>query len=87
MSLFEMIQEIPKDSQHAALNAISKLLSVPTEGLDSYDLLVNVQANFGGRMSKMDMDLKALISGIYGHLGTVERNVSVNRARLPVCLR
>lgn len=79
MDLLEMTQEIPKDSQHAALNAISRLLSVPTEGLDVYDLLIRVHATFGGgdrSGKKMDVDLKSLVSGIYGHLGTVERNVS-----------
>ncbi len=77
LGLLELSQEIPKDSQHAALNAISKLLSVPQEGLDVYDILIAVHATFGGRSSKLDNDLKALVSGIYGHLGTVERNVSV----------
>lgn len=76
MDLLEMTSEVPKDSQHAALNAISRLLSVPTEGLDVYDLLISVHATFGGRGSKLDADLKALVSAIYGHLGTVERNVS-----------
>ena len=73
--LLEMSQEIPKDSQHAALNAIARLLSVPKEGLDVYDMLITVHATFGGRDTKLDADLKALVSGIYGHLGTVERNV------------
>jgi len=77
LGLLEMSQEIPKDSQHAALNAISRLLSVPQEGLDVYDILVTVHATFGGRSAKLDADLKALVSGIYGHLGTVERNVSI----------
>jgi hypothetical protein len=76
MDLLAMTQEIPKDSQHAALNAISRLLSVPQEGLDVYELLISVHATFGGRVTKLDSDLKALVSGIYGHLGTVERNVS-----------
>ena len=76
LALLDMTQEIPKDSQHAALNAISKLLSVPSDDIDTYDIMVNVQATFGGRASKLDQDLKALVAGIYGHLGTVERNVS-----------
>ncbi len=76
IDLLEMSQEIPKDSQHAALNAIARLISVPQEGLDVYDLLITVHATFGGRNKKLDADLKALVSGIYGHLGTVERNVS-----------
>lgn len=79
VDLLEMSQEIPKDSQHAALNAISRLLSVPTEGLDVYELLITVHATFGGRNANLDTDLKALVSGIYGHLGTVERNVSIRR--------
>lgn len=75
--LLEMTQEIPKECQHAALNAISSLLSAPKEGLDVYELLIKVHANFGGGRGKgLDNDLKALVSGIYGHLGTVERNVS-----------
>lgn len=76
--LLDMTQEIPKDSQHAALNAISRLLSIPTEGLEVYDLLIKVHATFGGRGVKLDPDLKALVSAIYGHLGTVERNVSLS---------
>jgi hypothetical protein len=85
MDLLEMTQEIPKDSQHAALNAISRLLSVPTEGLDVYDLLIRVHATFGGGDRggrKLDVDLKSLVSGIYGHLGTVERNVSARPPHL-----
>jgi hypothetical protein len=77
LDLLEMSQEIPKDSQHAALNAIQKLLSVPKAGVDVYDLLVAVHATFGNR-GKLDSDLKALVSGIYGQLGTVERHVSYN---------
>jgi hypothetical protein len=75
IGLLEMTQEISKDSQYAALNAIARLLSVPREGLDVYDLLITVHATFGGRSIKLDADMKALVSGIYGHLGTVERNV------------
>jgi hypothetical protein len=75
VDLLRMTQEIPKDSQFAALNAISRLLSVPQEGLDVYELLITVHATFGGRGAKLDPNLKALVSGIYGHLGTVERNV------------
>ena len=74
--LLDMISEIPKDSQHAALNAVSRLLSIPTEGLEVYDLLIKVHAMLGGRSTKLEPDLKALVSSIYGHLGTVERNVS-----------
>ena len=70
-----MSQEIPKDSQHAALHAIARLLSVPKDGLDVYNLLITVHATFGGRHAELEPDLKALVSGIYGHLGTVERNV------------
>jgi hypothetical protein len=77
LDLLEMSQEIPKDSQHAALNAISRLLSVPQGGIDVYEILITVHATFGGRHTKLDSDLKALVSGIYGHLGTVERNVSM----------
>ena len=77
VDLLELSQEIPKDSQHAALNAISRLLSVPQEGLDVYQLLVAVHATFGaGKQLKLDSEIKALAAGIYGHLGTVERNVS-----------
>jgi hypothetical protein len=78
MDLLEMTQEIPRDSQHAALNAISRLLSVPQEGLDVYELLITVHATFGGKGGKLVADLKALVSGIYGHLGTVERNVRLS---------
>ncbi|KAK8866140.1 hypothetical protein IAR55_001291 [Kwoniella newhampshirensis] len=78
--LLEMTQEIPKECQHAALNAISSLLSVPKDGLDVYELLIRVHANFGGgRGGGLDGDLKALVSGIYGHLGTVERNPVISR--------
>ncbi|WRT64368.1 uncharacterized protein IL334_001300 [Kwoniella shivajii] len=79
--LLEMTQEIPKDCQHAALSAISSLLSLPKEGLDVYDLLIRVHAIFGGngRGNGLDGDLKALVSGIYGHLGTVERNPVITR--------
>ncbi|OXG92409.1 hypothetical protein C345_05935 [Cryptococcus neoformans A2-102-5] len=78
--LLEMTQKIPKECQHAALNAISSLLSVPKEGLDVYELLIKVHANFGGGRGKgLDNDLKALVSGIYGHLGTVERNPVISR--------
>lgn len=78
--LLEMTHEIPKECQHAALNAISSLLSVPKDGLDVYELLVKVHANFGGGRGKgLDNDLKALVSGIYGHLGTVERNPVISR--------
>jgi hypothetical protein len=84
MDLLEMSQEIPKDSQHAALNAISRLLSIPREGLDVYDLLIAVQTTFGNRSVKLDTDLKALVAGIYGHLGTVERNVSDSKAECTV---
>jgi hypothetical protein len=38
-------------------------------------MLLNVHTTFR-RTGKLDPDLKALIAGIYGHLGTVERNVS-----------
>ncbi len=74
--LLDMISEIPKDSQHAALNAVSRLLSIPTEGLEVYDLLIKVHAMLGGRSAKLEPDIKALVSSIYGYLGTVERNVS-----------
>ncbi|ODN92024.1 hypothetical protein L198_05696 [Cryptococcus wingfieldii CBS 7118] len=78
--LLEKTQEIPKECQHAALNAISSLLSVPKEGLDVYELLIKVHARFGGGRGKtLDNDLKALVSGIYGHLGTVERNPVISR--------
>ncbi|WVQ82472.1 hypothetical protein IAT38_004601 [Cryptococcus sp. DSM 104549] len=78
--LLEMTQEIPKECQHAALNAISSLLSVPKEGLDVYELLIKVHAVFGGgRGGGLDGDLKALVSGIFGHLGTVERNPVISR--------
>nr|ODN96689.1 hypothetical protein L204_03398 [Cryptococcus depauperatus CBS 7855] len=78
--LLEKTPEIPKECQHAALNAISSLLSVPKEGLDVYELLVKVYAVFGGGRGKsLDNDLKALVSGIYGHLGTVERNPVISR--------
>lgn len=73
--LLEMSQEIPRDSQHAALNAISRLLAVPQEGLDVYNLLLSVHTAFGGRQMRLDADMKALVAGIYGHLGTVERDV------------
>lgn len=76
LDLLEMSQEIPKDSQHASLKAISRLLSVPREGIDVYDLLVSVHATFGSKNVSLDMDLKALVAEVYGHLGTVERNVS-----------
>lgn len=76
LDLIEMTQETPKESQLAALNAISRLLSVPQPGLDVYDLLITVHAIFSSRNTKLDTDLKALVSAIYGHLGTVERNVS-----------
>ncbi|EIW72381.1 hypothetical protein TREMEDRAFT_26582 [Tremella mesenterica DSM 1558] len=79
IELLELSQEIPKDSQHAALNAISRLLSVPQEGIDVYNLLVAVHATFGGRHAKLDSELKALAAGIYGHLGTVERNPVISR--------
>ena len=75
IDLLEMSQEIPKDSQRAALHAIARLLSVPKEGLDVYNLLITVHATLGGRPSELEPDMKALVSGIYGHLGTVERNV------------
>ncbi|WVW82548.1 hypothetical protein I302_104559 [Kwoniella bestiolae CBS 10118] len=88
--LLEMTLEIPKDCQHASLNAISNLLSIPKDGLDVFELLIKVHAIFGN--SKMggngsnvngglglDADLKALVSSIYGHLGTVERNPVINR--------
>jgi hypothetical protein len=74
--LLEMSQEIPRDSQHAALHAISRLLAVPQEGLDVYNLLLAVHTAFWGRHTRLDADLKALVAGIYGHLGTVERDVS-----------
>ncbi|WVQ77110.1 hypothetical protein IAR50_006793 [Cryptococcus sp. DSM 104548] len=78
--LLEKTQEIPRECQHAALNAISSLLSVPKEGLDVYELLIKVHARFGGGRGKsLDNDLKALVSGIYGHLGTVERNPVISR--------
>ncbi|KAL0241969.1 hypothetical protein I308_106143 [Cryptococcus tetragattii IND107] len=78
--LLEMTHEIPKECQHAALNAISSLLSVPKDGLDAYELLIKVHANVGGGRGKgLDNDLKALVSGIYGHLGTVERNPVISR--------
>ncbi|OCF37694.1 hypothetical protein I316_00821 [Kwoniella heveanensis BCC8398] len=78
--LLEMTQEIPKDCQHAALTAISSLLSVPKDGLDVYELLIRVHAIFGGgRGGALDGDMKALVDGIYGHLGTVERNPVISR--------
>ncbi|CAD6575349.1 MAG: hypothetical protein TREMPRED_001360 [Tremellales sp. Tagirdzhanova-0007] len=79
IDLLEMSQEIPKDSQHAALHAIARLLSVPKDGLDVYNLLITVHATFGGRHAELEPDLKALVSGIYGHLGTVERNPVISR--------
>ncbi|KIR78890.1 hypothetical protein I306_04100 [Cryptococcus gattii EJB2] len=61
--LLEMTHEIPKECQHAALNAISSLLSVPKDGLDVYELLIKVHANVGGGRGKgLDNDLKALDS-------------------------
>ena len=75
MDLLSMAQEIPKDSQHAALNAVSRLLTVPPQ-CDVQGMLVAIHAGFGGRSRKLDGDLKALVAGIYGHLGTVERDVS-----------
>ncbi|WWC86456.1 uncharacterized protein L201_001333 [Kwoniella dendrophila CBS 6074] len=114
--LLEMTREIPKDCQHASLNAISNLLSIPKDNLDVFDLLIKVHSIFGsvsinstsysgsgsnsnlnglsnfnnngggrGRMNSnltgvgVDSDLKALVSSIYGHLGTVERNPVINR--------
>jgi hypothetical protein len=78
MDLLDMTPELPKDSQHAALHAISRLLSTPSEDSDVYDLLTRVHAMFGGVAGrKLDGDLKSLVSQIYGHLGTVERNVSL----------
>lgn len=77
LDLLDMAQEIPKDSQHASLKAISRLLSVPREGIDVYDLLISVHATFGSRSAVLDTDLKALVAEVYGHLGTVERNVSI----------
>lgn len=76
LDLLEMSQEIPRDSQHAALNAISRLLAIPRSD-DAYDMLLNVHSTFKNSHN-LDMDLKALISGIYGQLGTVERNVSTD---------
>jgi hypothetical protein len=38
-----------------------------------------VHTAFGGRYTRLDDDLKALVAGIYGHLGTVERDVSYCR--------
>lgn len=73
IDLLEMSQEIPRDSQHAALNAIARLLATP-QG-DAYEMLGSVHTSFK-RNSNLDPDLKALVSGIYGTLGTVERNVS-----------
>ncbi|WVR06060.1 hypothetical protein IAU60_003088 [Kwoniella sp. DSM 27419] len=78
--LLDMVQEIPKDCQHAALSAISSLLRVPQEGLDVYELLIKVHAIFGeGRGVALNNDLKALVDGVYGHLGTVERNPVISR--------
>ncbi|WVQ61961.1 uncharacterized protein L199_000094 [Kwoniella botswanensis] len=86
--LLEMTLEIPKDCQHASLNAISNLLSIPKDGLDVFELLIKVHAIFGNSKNSqstsgiglgLDDDLKALVSSIYGHLGTVERNPVINR--------
>nr|XP_018267383.1 uncharacterized protein I303_01369 [Kwoniella dejecticola CBS 10117]OBR89541.1 hypothetical protein I303_01369 [Kwoniella dejecticola CBS 10117] len=81
--LLEMTTEIPKDCQHASLNAISNLLSVPKDGLDVFELLIKVHSIFGNKHSSqgmnLDSDLKALVSSIYGHLGTVERNPVISR--------
>jgi hypothetical protein len=80
--LLEMAQDIPKDAQLAALNAISSLLAVPQEGVDVYNLLRKVHETFGRGIWRLDLDFKAPVAAIYGHLGTVERNVSVVVVRL-----
>lgn len=77
IDLLEMSQEIPRDSQHAALNAIARLLATPQGDVDAYEMLGSVHSTFK-RRQKLDPDLKALVSGIYGSLGTVERNVSAD---------
>jgi hypothetical protein len=71
-----MSQEIPKDSQHAALNAIARLLAAPQHRQDLYEMLLAVHATFRRKSSTLDPDSKALVASIYGHLGTIERNVS-----------
>ena len=75
VDLLDMSQEIPKDSQHAALNAIARLLAAPQA--DMYEMLLTVHSTFR-RAGKLDPDSKALVAGIYGHLGTIERNVSTS---------
>jgi hypothetical protein len=74
--LLDMIPDIEKDSQHAALNAILRLVSVPDKSFDVYDLLIKVHATLGGRSMNLEPEFKALASAIYGFLGTVERHVS-----------
>lgn len=78
LDLLEMSQEIPKDSQHAALHAIARLLAAPQHRTDMYEMLLTVHARFR-RGAKLDPDSKTLVACIYGHLGTIERNVSSHR--------
>jgi hypothetical protein len=78
IDLLDMSQEIPKDSQHAALNAIARLLAAPQHRMDGYELLTTVHSTFR-KSSNLDPDSKALVAGIYGHLGTIERNPVINR--------
>lgn len=77
IDLLDMSREIPKDSQHAALNAIARLLAAPQHRQDLYEMLLAVHATFRRKSTILDPDSKALVAGIYGHLGTIERNVSI----------
>lgn len=75
MDLLDLQQEVPKDSQHAALSAIARLLAAPQHRQDLYEMLLTVHSTFR-RNPTLDSDLKAQVASIYGHLGTIERNVS-----------
>ncbi|KAL7419250.1 hypothetical protein Q5752_006087 [Cryptotrichosporon argae] len=78
LDVLELARDLPRDAQHAALGAVARLSAGPQSSADAYDLLLNLHSMFGGNV-RLDPELKALVSAVYGHLGTVERNPIVSR--------
>jgi hypothetical protein len=77
------------DSKHAALMAVARLLSLPREGLDLYEVLLAIHRHFGifGANSSNQVhaaDEKRLLAQILGVIGAIDRNPAITRVS---CIR
>lgn len=72
------------DSKHAALMAVARMLSLPRDGLDLYEVLLAIHRHFGifgvNPANQIHAaDEKRLLAQILGVIGTIDRDPAITR--------